>query len=163
MDSRSRSWAIRVVRVAGAFRFPLLRQTGRCLGFQHARDLRPDESSDYELCEQSRRSHGVLPGRCGSGWRWAPEDHRWKRVQRRQWPRRDQGREWLVLHGRKRQQRQPVQEATDDHSDRRRLINATGAETLEPGGAPPMPPNIGMIGRFCSAATSRGKTPTSAA
>jgi hypothetical protein len=28
------------------------------------------------------------------------------------------------------------------------LVNATGAETLAPGGTPPVPPNIGMVGRF---------------
>jgi hypothetical protein len=37
------------------------------------------------------------------------------------------------------------------------LINATGSETLEPGGAPPVPPNIGMIGRLLFGSDKPGK------
>ncbi len=37
------------------------------------------------------------------------------------------------------------------------LINATGAETLMPGQAPPVPPNIGMIGRLLFAGDKPGK------
>jgi len=37
------------------------------------------------------------------------------------------------------------------------LINATGAETLTPGGTPPVPPNIGMIGRLLFAGDKPGK------
>jgi hypothetical protein len=37
------------------------------------------------------------------------------------------------------------------------LINATGAETLVPGGAPPVPPNVGMIGRLLFGSDKPGK------
>jgi len=37
------------------------------------------------------------------------------------------------------------------------LINATGSETLAPGGAPPVPPNIGMIGRLLFGTDKPGK------
>jgi hypothetical protein len=37
------------------------------------------------------------------------------------------------------------------------LINATGAETLVPGGAPPVPPNITMIGRLLFGSDKPGK------
>jgi hypothetical protein len=37
------------------------------------------------------------------------------------------------------------------------LINATGAETLVPGGTPPVPPNIGMIGRLLFGSDKPGK------
>ncbi|HTT33102.1 MAG TPA: hypothetical protein VMH48_05840 [Methylomirabilota bacterium] len=37
------------------------------------------------------------------------------------------------------------------------LINATGAETLTPGGVPPVPPNIGMIGRLQFGSDKPGK------
>jgi hypothetical protein len=37
------------------------------------------------------------------------------------------------------------------------LINATGAETLLPGGTPPVPPNIGMIGRLLFGKDKPGK------
>jgi hypothetical protein len=37
------------------------------------------------------------------------------------------------------------------------LINATGAETLVPGGVPPVPPNIGMIGRLLFGKDKPGK------
>jgi hypothetical protein len=37
------------------------------------------------------------------------------------------------------------------------LINATGAETLMPGGAAPVPPNIGMIGRLLFTGDKPGK------
>jgi hypothetical protein len=37
------------------------------------------------------------------------------------------------------------------------LINATGAETLVPGGTPPVPPNIGMIGRLLFGTDKPGK------
>jgi len=37
------------------------------------------------------------------------------------------------------------------------LINATGAELLEPGQAPPVPPNIGMIGRLLFGKDKPGK------
>jgi len=37
------------------------------------------------------------------------------------------------------------------------LINATGSETLVPGGAPPVPPNIGMIGRLLFGTDKPGK------
>jgi hypothetical protein len=37
------------------------------------------------------------------------------------------------------------------------LINATGSETLTPGGVPPVPPNIGMIGRLLFAGDKPGK------
>ena len=37
------------------------------------------------------------------------------------------------------------------------LINATGAETLVPGGTPPVPPNVGMIGRLLFGSDKPGK------
>jgi hypothetical protein len=37
------------------------------------------------------------------------------------------------------------------------LINATGAETLVPGGVPPVPPNVGMIGRLLFSGDKPGK------
>ena len=37
------------------------------------------------------------------------------------------------------------------------LINATGAETLAPGGMPPVPPSIGMIGRLLFGSDKPGK------
>jgi hypothetical protein len=37
------------------------------------------------------------------------------------------------------------------------LINGTGAETLVPGGTPPVPPNIGMIGRLLFGSDKPGK------
>lgn len=37
------------------------------------------------------------------------------------------------------------------------LINATGAETLAPGGTPPVPPNVGMIGRLLFGSDKPGK------
>jgi hypothetical protein len=37
------------------------------------------------------------------------------------------------------------------------LINATGAETLVPGGEPPAPPNVGMIGRLLFGSDKPGK------
>ena len=37
------------------------------------------------------------------------------------------------------------------------LVNATGSETLEPGQAPPVPPNIGMIGRLSFGTDKPGK------
>jgi hypothetical protein len=37
------------------------------------------------------------------------------------------------------------------------LINATGSETLVPGGVPPVPPNIGMIGRLLFGSDKPGK------
>jgi hypothetical protein len=37
------------------------------------------------------------------------------------------------------------------------LVNATGSELLEPGGAPPVPPNIGMIGRLLFGTDKPGK------
>jgi hypothetical protein len=37
------------------------------------------------------------------------------------------------------------------------LINATGSETLAPGGTPPVPPNIGMIGRLEFGSDKPGK------
>jgi hypothetical protein len=37
------------------------------------------------------------------------------------------------------------------------LINATGAETLVPGGVPPVPPNVGMIGRLLFGSDKPGK------
>jgi hypothetical protein len=37
------------------------------------------------------------------------------------------------------------------------LINATGAETLVPGGEPPVPPNVGMIGRLLFGSDKPGK------
>jgi hypothetical protein len=37
------------------------------------------------------------------------------------------------------------------------LINATGSETLVPGGTPPVPPNVGMIGRLLFGSDKPGK------
>ena len=37
------------------------------------------------------------------------------------------------------------------------LINATGSETLVPGGTPPVPPNVGMIGRLLFGTDKPGK------
>jgi len=37
------------------------------------------------------------------------------------------------------------------------LINGTGAETLVPGGTPPVPPNVGMIGRLLFGSDKPGK------
>lgn len=37
------------------------------------------------------------------------------------------------------------------------LVNATGAETLVPGGVPPVPPNVGMIGRLLFGSDKPGK------
>jgi hypothetical protein len=37
------------------------------------------------------------------------------------------------------------------------LVNATGAETLVPGGTPPVPPNVGMIGRLLFGTDKPGK------
>jgi hypothetical protein len=37
------------------------------------------------------------------------------------------------------------------------LVNATGSETLTPGGTPPVPPNVGMIGRLLFGTDKPGK------
>ena len=88
-----------------------------CFRVQYSRRLRSHQSRHHHVRDQWRhRSRGVLPRRRRSGCRRPHRHHRRQRLQRRQRPRGDQRRQRPVLHGRQRQQRQPVEEANPDHA-----------------------------------------------
>ena len=74
--------------------------------------------------------------------------HRRRRLQRRQLPRRDQGRQRAVLLGRKRQQRRPFEEAGARNAARLRSLPLDGRRTVLPGAAPLVPPDNNMISYF---------------